>query len=360
MIRKMVVAAALVGACSFAPAPAPAQNPFAPPLDAMDELNSGPTGAPGPGFNPADRARNAVNAANNRPAANPFGGPAGGQANPFGGGANQGNNPFGAPAGGQGNPFGGGAGGFAPPGGGFAPPGQQGFAPAAPAIAKRKAWGGTRIKDARTGEILQDAKEIDVLETWIDNGEYVNDGKTKNDGAVDDIYTNITVVSNRISPESAVVRSKLIRTLAYTENLSPMEFFQVRVATTEPLSPLPKVLDLETDRDKALSEWFETFLGDYFTEDENGDRILIPTYIPPPPRAPNIPLPLNFTPESLPVDEEGNVIGVEGLAGGAGGGGGVTGAVRGRFGADDIPRQNIQDPAAGEALPPGGGQSRYF
>ncbi|CAN5259783.1 hypothetical protein BH09SUM1_BH09SUM1_25050 [soil metagenome] len=263
---------------------------------AMSTLDSGPVGSASGSFDPIGRARAAAGApqASSDPFAqpsDPFGGgggaqPAGGD--PFGGGGKDG----GAP-----NPFGG----AAVPAGGA----NLGFSNALANIAKLSALGGERIVCHRTGQILQDAREISILVTA--SGSYYDDGKNGNDAvANDNIYTNITINNNYISPESHVVQTKLIQTLQYASNLRPQQFSLVRVASTEPLAPFPKIVDLETSQDASLKDWAVRFLRDYRVEPDKIDGEFYPTFLPAPPRAPNIPLPITFTPENAPARLDAN------------------------------------------------------
>jgi hypothetical protein len=293
----------------------------------MDTLNSAPTGGGNFGF-AMDRANSAVGAANANQA-NPFGAPAG---DPFG-------NPFGAPAGDPfGNPFGAPAG--DPFGGGGAQPnpfgaqpnpfgaptgfGAPSFAPVAQATLS--AWGGERVICHRTGQILQDAREINILVSQV--GSYYDDGENGNDAvAGDNIYTNITISRDFISPEAHLIKTRLVQTLQYASELTPMEFTLERVATTEPLSGLPKVVTLEEERDKSLRDWANRFLRDYRVNPEDPTSGFVRAFLPPPPRAPNIPLPAPFTPNPQEVPVAGAF---PGAGGGAGfgdefGSGGVTG-----------------------------------
>ncbi len=362
--------------------------------ESMDTVSGASTGsAGGSNFAPINRAQNAVNRANNPQQGNPFG-PGGGGSNPFGPGAGAaGGNPFGPGAGAAGggapNPFGAAPSPFGAPGGNFNDPfggggaGTGGFSSYVPPPTLT-AWGGERITCHRTGEILQDAREISILADSA--GQYYDDGESGNDAAAgDNIYTNITVSSNFISPEANVIKTKLIRTLQfvspppdssqeeesleslvlqdlqalaaesgvdlkryvlaprqtsslqYFNNLTPMQFSQVSVATTEPLSPLPKLVDLEQKQDEKIREWAIDFLDEYRMNPGQMESEFYPTFIPPPPRAPNIPLPTTFTPVASGEEGDG------------------TNAPGGQFGAGG-------DPFAGDVTgePVGNASSRYF
>ncbi|MCC6546769.1 hypothetical protein IT570_06325 [Candidatus Sumerlaeota bacterium] len=267
------------------------------PPEAMDTLSGSSTGVGGLGI---DRARQVAGDAN-AASASPFGEMQ----------AVDGGSPFGAPpaAGDGGNPFGapGGTNAFGEPTGGGNPFGDPyaGLAPAAAyaAPATLSAWGGERIVAHGTGQVLQDARVISILATA--QGNYFDDGKNGNDAtAGDNIYTNITINDDYISPEAQLVKTKIIQTLAYTSDQKAQTFFQVPVTSTEPTSPLPKVSELEERRDVKLTQWMTSPLAQFRVNPDDKESEFYPTYLPPPPRAPNIPLPVSFTPKKI---ESGNV-----------------------------------------------------
>lgn len=356
----------------------------------FDTLNSASTGPSN--FNAINQAQNTVNNVNaGQFGGNPFGDPSMGGGNPFGdpgagGFAAQGGSPFGAAPGG---PFG--ASPFGQPGSPFGQPGgQPQFNLKPPTL---RAWGGERIVDHVTKQVLQDARELQILSTAT--GSYFDDGQTGNDAvAGDNIYTNITINDNYLSPEAHVIKSKLIRTLMFVSpppsdevgernidqqvtqdlqgvnaqkdpelrryimaprksmtmesysNLTPMEFAQVRIATTEPLNPLPKITDLERDQDEKLRDWATRFLRDFRVNPDDISSEFYPTFVPPPPRAPNIPLPITFSPNIL-RDAQGNPIAAQGGAAAPSG---------------PVYAGGPNDPFAGDASgePIGNASSRYF
>jgi len=329
----------------------------------LDTLNSQPTGGGG-GFFATERARGAVDAANSSPA---FGG-APSQPGPFG----------------QQNPFG--------TDGGF-PGGQPGFGASGaptpiPIRATLRAWAGEQIYDHYGNkELLQDARQLSVFAD--EAGNVFDDGTNGNDAvAGDGIYTNITRRSDFISPEAHIIKSKLIDTLrfvsppqadsltlgqlnaavsrdlqgiggsAYAElrqyllqprksesmevpsNLTAMQFAGVRVATTEPNSPLPSLMKLEREQDRKLLEWGYRFLRDFRIDPDKFDSEFYPTYLPWPPPAPRIPMPASFTTK----------------AGGSGGPGVAGGpGVSNQLVTRDDP---FNDPVTGEPI--GNASSRYF
>lgn len=393
MKKRLVIAAGLITAAGLSlPSASQAQvgaGMYAPP-DAMDSLSGQSVGgaAGGGGFDPVGRARNAAGAAGAQgnpfaaPQGNPFGAGAGaGAGNPFDGG---GANPFGG--GGAGDPFGGGNPFGGPQGNQFANQVSQYIPPAT-----LTAWGGERIIDVRTGQIMQDARELSILATAT--GNYFDDGQNGGDAvAGDNIWTNVTINdTDFISPEAHFVKTKMIQTLQFVSpptnaieeqesveeglftdlqgistrssidlrqylfapreaqtldffsSLTPMQFSQVRVATTEPLSSFPQMMELEEFQDKFLRDWGNLYLREYRVDPDKFDSEFIPTYLPPPPRVPNTPLPENFLPYEPPEDSE------EGQ-GGVGPGGNPFGGGKGGdlFGGD----------ASGEPI--GNASSRYF
>ncbi|MCC5877806.1 MAG: hypothetical protein JJU11_16420 [Candidatus Sumerlaeia bacterium] len=291
---------------------------FMPPLDAMDELNQAPVGGGGAFGGAVDRARGA---------------------------ANQTQGGFGAEgAGGAFGPGGVGGGDFVDPYGGFGMPQQQQFTPYVPPPTVR-AWGGERvvqftpdpdrdINDYEREDILADAREIRVLATG--QGAYPNVVRDGNE----DVFTNIVIRRDYISPEAGVVRTRMIQTLRFMSSLNPREFTLVRVATTDPISPFPLMLDLEAEQDERLQQWFEDFMEPYLNlEDDGEDFTLVRSFVAPPPMAPNIPLPANFNPATEVQ---------EGQEGQPGAGGMMMGTEAGMFGGD----------VTGD--PMGAASSRYF
>lgn len=249
----------------------------------------------------------------------------GGGGDPFGGGGA--GDPFGG-GGGAGDPFGGGGAG-APGGGGFSLP-------------TIKAIYGKRVVCHVTGQMLEDARETSASSAF--QNQYYDDGKTGGDSTADDlVYTNVTFINDVLSPEAFLVKTRVIRALESAENLAPNEFFNVNVASTDPLSGVPQMLDLETDRDEKLLSWARRFLRDFRTnpdDETTGNWKFYPAFMPPPPRTPDAILPANFWPAT---DENGRFFAVQSTPGQAGGQGGLDAqqGVRDVMGAS-----NIQDNAA--------------
>jgi hypothetical protein len=329
--------AAALSLVGMAPTAAFAQAGFAP-LDAMDELNAAPVGGGGAFGGAVDRARGVTNMTQGGFGAN----------DPFGaeGGGGMVDSPFG-PGGGAFGPGGFGPNAFGP--NAFGPGGQPGVQAYVPPATVR-AWGGERvvqfnpdpevdIQDYLPSDILADAREIRVLATA--QGNYPNVVKIGND----DVFTNIRVRRDYISPEAHVVRTRLITTLEFMSTLNPREFALVRVATTEPTSPFPKMIDLEAEQDLRLEQWLNDFMAPYLrTDEESGEVSLVPTFLAPPPLTPNIPLPLNFNPSTeAPAGQDQQ--GGQGIPGGFGGG---------QFGGDGMFGGDVTGDPMGAA------SSRYF
>ncbi len=310
-ILKTISGLTVAGIMAFATSSASAQvgAGFYAPFDAMDEVAGTGTGAGGTGQLALDRARGVAQD------------PAMGAWDPAMGGFD--------PAMGGFDPA---MGGFGMDPWGFGQFGQQQDMMPEPEPDTLVAWGGERIFCHRTGIMLQDAREIRILAEHA--GAYYDDGETGHDAvAGDNIYTNITISREWVSPEAQLVRTRLIRALELAEELDEREFALLPIATTEPRNPFPKMQDLAIEKDMRLRNWIDTFLREYRIEPGDLDSEMYMTYLPVPPRAPNIPMPANFTPH-MPEPEETEQfmqgIGAAGAAGfdpAMGGMGGMGGAI---------------------------------
>ncbi len=153
---------------------------------------------------------------------------------------------------------------------------------------------GFRVQCAVTGVLLEDIVYKEVPEA--EKGNYFDDGSHGDAEAGDGTYTNITVRNDVMSPEAHAILQKMMTLLNNIEDAEPMDFYRLNVATSEPLSSLPKQIDEEQDRDIKLTEWNDRFLR-MFRQDENDPRSkFYPIYIPSPPSYPNVPLPQGFQP----------------------------------------------------------------
>jgi len=325
----LVMTAAAVGLlCLSLPEQADAQGGFATGFadpGAMNELNQ--MGGATPGTFGIDRARAVAGGQQGDPFAQ--------QQNQFGG------DPFGPQQGQFGAEFDGGFGpGFDPAfggGEGFGPGFQPGFGPQQQQQAYRppptvRAFYGDRIICPITGQILQDAVEVNVLADRVDES-YFNDGRRGGDFLEgDDIWTNVTTRQDEIAPEAGLVRTRMVRALELAEGLDPAEFhFEIRVASTDPLSNLPQVIDLEEARDEKIRDWAPQFLNRFRTDPDDPDPLnwdFRAAHVPTPPALPESQLPPNFRPPvpgpftSEEFDQYRQAMSGSGHSTGGGGGGG--------------------------------------
>jgi hypothetical protein len=261
---------------------------------AMNELNQ--MGGATPGTFGIDRARAVAQG-------DPFGAQAG---DPFGSqGGFAGDPAFGDPFAAGGQPgfadggFGPGGfdpGGFGPAGPGFGPQQPQAYRPP-PTVT---AYYGERIICPLTGQLLQDAVEVSVLADQVQQN-YFDDGTQGGDFLEGDgIWSNVTVRNDLIAPEAALVKTRMVRALEISESLAPEQFFfEIRVASTDALSNLPQVIDLEAQRDEKLMDWAPQFLNRFRINPDDPDPMnweFREAYVPPPPALPETPLPPNFRP----------------------------------------------------------------
>ncbi|MCB2155738.1 hypothetical protein KQI84_12710 [bacterium] len=319
-LKILGVAAVAALALAAVPAVVSAQGGFASGFaspEAMDTLNSGSVGGGGAGQLALQRAQgvagvNQQGGGGGFDSADPFGGGGGG----FGG--DEGTVTFSDTG-----EFSGASGGAI-----IDPNTGQSFSGVASAVGIQ-VIAGERVICHVTGEMLQDARKTKVNPMYKDS--YYDDGVRGMDARADDqIFTKVTLVNNVMSPEAHLVQTRYIRALQVAENLPPNEFFNVIAATTEPLSEVPKMIDLEADRDDKLGVWSSRFLRDFrVNPDQEGDWEFYQTFMPPPPRTPLLPIPANFVPPgSQRAGEEEGTTDEQG--------GGVRGAVAARFGADEI------------------------
>ncbi|MDX2176962.1 MAG: hypothetical protein SF028_10895 [Candidatus Sumerlaeia bacterium] len=342
---------ALAAACA---AQAQSPNPFAPPTDAMDTLSSGSASGGIDSGSVFDRVRTGLNQPgpgdSQAPPASPFGGP------PPGGGPAA--SPFGAPPPAPGGDLFGEDTSFSGPvsvGGGN--------------LRAKSGIGGTRVRSAISGVILQDARSVQLI---ITDG-YFDDGASGGDTVANDgVFTNVTEFNRTsevryIAPEEFYIRTRLLNALGSLENFSPQDFFQVRVATQDHVSSLPKLIDvqmvrtgdkpyliagLETERDARLYDWSDRFLRDFREDPADRTSKFIPTHLPVPPKAPSLPLPATFSPRA-----NAQAAGSDG-AGADGGEGGPVSVTDANSLGDLLRGRSVDDPVTGQPL--GAASSRYF
>lgn len=340
-------------------------------MDALSGASTGPSG----GY-ALDRARDVAGGGSDPFAAgpadggDPFGGGAAPGGDPFGGGAAPGGDPFGGaggPPGGEidpaitgGDPFGGaggfggdpfgGAGGFGgdPFGGAGGFGGQPGGGFNIPQIPEVKAIYGTRVICHVTGEMLDDAYEVSILESFKDS--YHDDGKTGMDYKAGDLtWTDVKQDDTTyMSAEAHLVKTRLIQGLRKLEDLPTNVFSGSLVLSAEPLTEgVATVVEKEEEKDKFLESWSQKFLQDFRVDPAKAERAwdFYQTYLPPPPVPPDRNVPSNFYPPFVPQETAAataaTAVGPNGQVGPGGAGGaplppGATAAIGNAFGANNI------------------------
>jgi len=153
---------------------------------------------------------------------------------------------------------------------------------------------GSRVQCAVSGALLEDIVYKEVPET--EKGGYYDDGSHGDAEAGDGTWTNITIRNDVMSPESHAILQRLMTLLNNIEETEPMDFYRLNVASSEPLSSMPKQIDEEQDRDIKMTEWNDRFLRMFRVSENDPQSAFYPIYIPPPPSYPNIPLPGGFQP----------------------------------------------------------------
>jgi len=180
-----------------------------------------------------------------------------------------------------------------------------------PTPKKIRVLAGSRVQCAVSGALLEDIVYKEVEET--NKGEYYDDGTHGDAEAGDGTYTNITVKSDVMSPESHEILQRLLSLLETVEGMEPMDFYRLNVVTSEPLSSIPKQISEQQDRDIKLTEWNDRFLRVFRKDENNPKSDFYPLYVPPPPAYPNVPLPDGFQPvtQATPTPAAGRGIGGE-------------------------------------------------
>lgn len=153
---------------------------------------------------------------------------------------------------------------------------------------------GSRVQCAVTGVVLEDIVYKEVPEA--EKGNYYDDGTHGDAEAGDGTWTNITIRNDVMSPEAHAILQRLMTLLNNIEDTESMDFYRLNVATSEPLSSLPKQIDEEQDRDIKLTEWNDRFLRMFRQKENDPLSAFYPLYLPPPPSYPNVPLPQGFQP----------------------------------------------------------------
>jgi len=192
--------------------------------------------------------------------------------------------------------------------------------------------------------VLDDPRRIEITEDRIH--EFSDDGRTLGDMVANDgLYSRILPESTEqyIGGDSQYSLTRMIAVLKVAQELSPLDFFNVNVLTTERFSSVPKMrakVMEKNDKVHLLDErgnfsgWSDVFLKDYRVDRENPESKFFDLYVPAPPSPPAIKSPvapwLPFTHPEMRVSEEemrarqqeARGGGPAGRGGGGGGGGG--------------------------------------
>jgi len=188
-------------------------------------------------------------------------------------------------------------------------------------VKRYKAISGTRIYDAVTGELLDDARMVVIGED--EKANYYDDGRTGNDQvAGDEVFTNVEISDNVfISPVMQRVKESLIQALYEADRLDPVMFrgesimalddrqksdrsvrwrmqraskgvgrVLVQVPTERPVD-VPNYYVEEENKDKKIggeSGWAKVFLDQYRLEAGNLQSEFYKVHIPLPPPRPSM------------------------------------------------------------------------
>ncbi len=211
---------------------------------------------------------------------------------------------------------------------------------------------GTRVTDALTGELLDDAREIRVDEDK--KSEYFDDGTHGDLVAGDGKYTKVEEVEGVIGPNNQRIKEQLIQALYEASRLDAREFyghtlmstdhstrpernmrwaltdapedrvgFRISEIATERTVEVPSFWEEEKSRDLKIAGpngWARTFLDEFRIEKGGLTSSFYSPYVPNPPTIPKIPPPSaeGWTPFVQGYSEEDGI--VQGSGGGARGG----------------------------------------
>lgn len=187
---------------------------------------------------------------------------------------------------------------------------------------KVRAYIGTRVFDAVTGELLDDAQEVMIPEDQRDL--YYDDGTHGDETANDGVYALVESSDDFLSSSNQRIKERLIQALYEANRLDPIDFYGfdlmaadrrnreprskrwkivedpegpgrrlVTVAAEKPLT-VPNYWEQYEAKDQKLvgeNGWAQTFLDEYRVEEGNLQSEFYPTYIPQPPAMPDIPPP---------------------------------------------------------------------
>lgn len=238
------------------------------PMNAMNTLNSGPTGGGGTGQLALDRARG-------------MGGPMG---------MNQG---LGVP----GQPM---------------SPGMTGLSALGqmtglvePRVTAIK---GNRVYCRVTGQLLNDAQLVYLTEPEAKQSCY-DDGTHGDSEPGDGVWTSIGEDREDVlSQEADILRRRVQGMVIQAEAREPMDFYLLHAVTLEPVSLVESEIKLEAQRDEKVLSWASKFLEKYRQDPEDTRSPFWPLYIPPPPSMPTSTYPVGFDLYDLPPELGGATV----------------------------------------------------
>lgn len=189
------------------------------------------------------------------------------------------------------------------PQGAFAQPGQPAVATPTP-IPNIKVLVGKRVYDAVTGQLLEDAIQLEVPQTDADK--YEDDGIRDNGIPGDGIRGNVeTIRDTFIGTETNSTKNRMINVVRRVEDLNPMEFYGLPAAVIDSRiadSELPGYLEAERRMDETLRDWNNRFLADFRVDKNDPRSDFYQIYVPEPPQPPRYPMPPGYI---APQNREG-------------------------------------------------------
>ncbi len=177
---------------------------------------------------------------------------------------------------------------------------------------------GTRVYDALTGQLLDDASKMDVPES--EKANYFDDGTHGDLIPGDGEFTRVDEKSSFIGPANQRVKEQLVQALIEAESLDPIKFFGYNVLSTDhgggtsernrawtvvkdpkgkgrmiveaPAAQpviVPKYRDKLAERDdKVKNDWSIRFLQEYRKNKDNISSDFYTLYVPMPPPMPSV------------------------------------------------------------------------
>ncbi|MFC1601191.1 hypothetical protein ACFL34_02450 [Candidatus Sumerlaeota bacterium] len=180
---------------------------------------------------------------------------------------------------------------------------------AAAIIPTQKVLTGMRVTDHVSGRLLDDIYYDEVPVDDIDSLDPAanDDGIWPDLVANDGTYSNFSESNEFLGPESNGIKQRLIRMIESAEELDPLEFFMIPVASVDSYSPsdylveeeqkqkMPSYLEQEEARDSKILEWNSLFLRDYRIDPKSPISEFWPLYVPRPPQMPRSEPPEGFS-----------------------------------------------------------------